>query len=40
LKKELLIGEQDAEFYKRFWYWVEKNPQDWQTFRNKVENQK
>jgi len=40
LKKELLIGEQDAEFYKRFWYWVEKNPQDWQKLRNKVENQK
>jgi len=40
LKKELLIGEQDAAFYKRFWQWVEKNPQDWQTFRNKVENQK
>jgi len=40
LKKELLIGEQDAEFYKRFWYWVEKNPQDWQKLRDNVNNQK
>jgi len=40
LKKELLIGEQEAGFYRKFWQWVEKNPNDWSRLRNSVENQK
>jgi len=36
IEENVLIGKQDAEFYNKFWQWVEKNPQDWQTLKNKV----